>query len=430
MPDPIPQQIAGIPETDGIDPLLSETLLSRCGRNLGGSAIRELLANSGPDTIAFAGGYPDKEALLTGSEIAQLTVQIDQQPHVYGPNGVQGLMQYLPTEGRPYTINAIAQLAATRGIQVEPDRVFVSTSGSQGVLHALSTLIADPSDTVIVERPTYLGFMQAMAPRRPRFVGVDMDNEGIDPNRLEDELKRNPKTKCVYLGPTAQNPTGISMSPQRMQDVAYLAKVHDVLIVEDDPYSALGDKPQNALATHAPDHTLYVSTGSKIGSPGFRVGWAIAPKDYHGHNLAQLLNQENEGRSLFPSGLNQALFAEYVRSGMMGTRLPEIAALYRRRRQIMLQQLEAHLPDGYDFTHPDGGMFIWLTGPSGVDMREVLAASIQEHNVSFVPGCFFFAEQEVAKQHLNTARLNFTSQPDENIERGIEGLAATLRSFS
>lgn len=414
---------------DATDNILSGHLLSEAGRALGGSAIRELLKNSGPHVIAFAGGYPDKKTLLDAEAMQDLIGAIDENPQIYGPDGVSGLMQYLPTAGRPFMNETVLKLARERGVEADQSQVFVSTGGSQGVLRALGEVLLDPGDVVLVENPTYIGAMQAWAPKRPNLVGVDMDDDGIKLEDLQRQFDaQGGKVKALYVVPTCQNPTGITTSNERLRAIAEFAKVNNILIIEDDPYSAFSDHKSDSLASLAPDNTIYVSTGSKTSSPGLRVGWAITPKNFRNEQLSDVLTRENEGASLFPSGLGQAIFAEFVRRGRYHGRLPVVTEMYRQKRHAMIDAMEKHLPDGYTFTRPDGGMFVWVTGPKGVDMREVLKETVQA-GVSFVPGCFFYAEPEVAAAHLNTARFCFVTESMERIPEGIEKFATVLKAM-
>ncbi|MCB0128909.1 MAG: PLP-dependent aminotransferase family protein, partial [Caldilineaceae bacterium] len=221
------------------------------------------------------------------------------------------------------------------------------------------------------------------------------------------------------LVPTFQNPTGRTLSIERRQAIAALLQEYGVLLVEDDPYRDLRYRGEALppIKHFAPEHVVYVSTLSKTFAPGLRIGFCVAPKAVH-----RWLVITKQGVDLHTSTLNQALAAEYLAGGYLQQQLPKILAIYAPRQQAMLAALDRHLPEGFQWTQPDGGMFLWLEGPETLDTEKAYWRAI-EQNVAFVPGKFFFAEANTGR---NTMRLNFTMSDEPTIDRAVATLAQVL----
>ena len=377
------------------------------------SAIREILkVAASPDVISLAGGLPAAESF----PLDLLPRLLDDVIRRYGA----AALQYDASEGFAPLREALVPHLAARGVTATPDDVLVM-SGSQGALDGLGKIFLSPGDLVAVEAPTYLGALQAFVPYQPRFVEIATDEDGLIPEAL-DALLAAHTVKFIYAVPTFQNPTGRTLSGGRRQQVAEILQRRDALLIEDDPYSDLRyvGEPVPPIRSLAPDHVVYLSTLSKTFAPGLRLGICVAPAE-----VLRWLVIARQGVDLHTGTLSQALAAEYVGGGHLERRLPGIIELYRPRREAMLAALERWMPEGFRWTEPEGGMFIWVTGPRGLD-ADVLYERALARGVAFVPGRFFYAASEDGDEveGRSTFRMNFTAAEHAVIEAAVEGLGA------
>ena len=374
------------------------------------NAIREILkVVSNPGIISLAGGIPSPESFPMDI-IQELTQKVLKK---YKSRA----FQYDLTEGFLPLREQVSILLQARGINILPGEVNI-TSGSQGVLDAIAKLTISKGDKIALEAPTYLGALSAFNPYEPCYIPMDMDDEGLVPESLELTLNTH-EIKFIYLVPTFQNPTGRSLTLERRIQIAGIIKKHNVLLVEDDPYSALRYKgdPVPAIKTLAPDHVIYISTLSKIFAPGLRIGFYAAPKF-----LRKWLVLVKQGVDLHTSTFNQALAAEYLEGDYLSEHLPRIIDIYKPRQKAMLDALTRMLPQGFSCAPSDGGMFLWVAGPKGFKAMSLYDKAI-ENGVAFVPGQFFYTNP---KEGLETMRLNYTMADEATIETGIEKLTAAI----
>jgi len=317
--------------------------------------------------------------------------------------------------------HALVDFVAQKEIHTTFDDITVY-NGSQSVLDIIGKILISPNDLVAFESRRYLGAISAFNAYEPQYVAIDTDNDGIIPESLEQVLSEN-SIKFIYMVSTFQNPTGRTLTHERRQQIADIVKQHGVLVVEDDPYSALRFRGEPVLPfyTYAPDNTIYVSTVSKTFAPGLRVGFCIAPPV-----IREWMSIAKQGADLHTNTYAQALASEYLTGGYAEQQLPKIINLYKPRQEAMLAAMERYLPDNYRWTKPDGGMFIWVEGPDGIDAEQLYWKAV-ERKIAFVPGKFFFIKPE---QGLGTMRLNFTKIDEEVIDNAIQILAGVIRDFS
>lgn len=383
--------------------------LSQRTNQMGVNAIREILkVVSKGDVISLAGGIPAPESFPL-DVIRQLTNDVLDE---YGA----AALQYDATEGFYPLRTALIEHLRARGVPCELDELAVF-SGSQSILDTVAKMLISPGDTIAVEVPSYVGALSAFNAYEPNYVAIETDENGLIPDSLEAILK-NHTVKFVYLVPTFQNPTGRTLTQERRERVAELLKEYDVLLLEDDPYGALrysGESP-TSIRQLAPDHVIYSSSFSKIMAPGLRIGYCVAPTE-----LMEWLIVAKQGADLHTQTFGQAIAALYLTSGHLDSHLPNILELYRPRRDAMLTALETHMPEGFTWSHPDGGMFLWVEGPADLD-GEALYWRCVERGVAFVPGKFFYFEDGAGE---NTLRLNFTMVPPATIDQAIRLLAET-----
>lgn len=370
------------------------------------NAIREILkVVADPGILSLAGGIPSPDSF-------PMDIFEDLTARVLATYKSQAF-QYDLTEGFMPLREEVARLLEARGIAIAPEAVNI-TSGSQGVLDAAAKLMISKGDKIALEAPTYLGAISAFNPYEPQYISMEMDDQGLVPEALERTLKTH-KIKFIYLVPTFQNPTGRSLTMDRRQKIARIIKQYNALLIEDDPYSALryAGEALPPIKTLAPDHVIYISTLSKVFAPGLRIGFYAAPKF-----LRQWLVLVKQGVDLHTSTFNQALAAEYLAGNYLDRQLPKIIDLYRPRQQAMRDALARHLPRGFTISPSDGGMFLWVTGPAGMQALDLYKKAV-EKGVAFVPGQFFYTDP--TKGH-ETMRLNYTMIDETTLETAVEKL--------
>ncbi len=388
-----------------------EKLLSQRTLSMQSNAIREILAVvSQPGMISLAGGIPAPQSFPL-EELYRINETVLDR---YGASA----LQYDLTEGFTPFREALADYLAGKGAQVNAEDILVF-NGSQSVLDTLGKVLISPGDTIALESPSYLGAISAFNAYEPRYVTIETDDEGIVPDSLVEVLEKR-SVKFIYLVSTFQNPTGRTLSAGRRREVAEVIQRYEALVVEDDPYSDLRyrGEPIAPFYSFAPDNTVYVSTVSKVFAPGLRLGFCIAPQTIH-----HWLRIAKQGADLHSNTYAQALATEYIRGGYLERQLPKIIALYQPRQEAMLAAMDQFMPKGYRWTKPEGGMFIWIDGPDGLDAEEIYWRAVEE-KVAFVPGKYFFIDQAAG---LGTMRLNFTMSDEAAIARAIEILARVIR---
>ena len=385
---------------------------------MGGSAIREILKlTEQPDVISFAGGLPAPE-FFPGEDVIEACITTVRE------NGAHA-MQYSQTEGLyPLREWLAGQMVGLDG-KIDAENVMI-TSGSQQALDMIGRTFIDAGDRIVAESPTYLGALQAWNIYGAEYLAVPSDNDGIVTDGIEKVLQQNPK--FMYLLPNFQNPSGVSISLERRRKLVALAAEYGVPIVEDDPYGALRfegeelpsvialDSQRDPGATNYDGSVIYLSTFSKILVPGFRLAWVVAPK-----SIIDKLAMGKQAMDLHTATFTQYVAYEICKTGFLDGHLQRLRKEYGQRRDIMLEALEQHMPEGVRWTHPNGGLFLWVVVPEGLDTIEIFKEAVKE-KVAFVPGAGFHPQSGVT----NTMRLNFSNARPEQIRIGIARLGAVL----
>ncbi|WDP87573.1 MAG: PLP-dependent aminotransferase family protein [Desulfobacter sp.] len=377
------------------------------------NAIREILkVVSNPGIISLAGGIPSPDSFPM-EIFEQLCSQV---LTTYKSQA----FQYDLTEGFMPLREQMAGLLENRGIKITPQAVNI-TSGSQGVLDAAAKLMISKGDKIAIEAPTYLGAISAFNPYEPEYIPMEMDDQGLVPESLEQVLNTH-NIKFIYLVPTFQNPTGRSLTMERRVKIAQIIKKHNTLLIEDDPYSALRYSGEDLapIKTLAPDHVVYISTLSKVFAPGLRIGFYAAPEF-----IRQWLVLVKQGVDLHTSTFNQALAAQYLAGNHLKAQLPKIIDLYRPRQKAMMDALEHHLPKEFKVAPSEGGMFLWVQGPKGLNGMDLYQKAL-ENGVAFVPGQFFYTDPD---QGHETMRLNYTMADEPTLEKAVEKLGRAVRQM-
>jgi 2-aminoadipate transaminase len=386
--------------------------LARRAQALGGGEITAILALAGAtDVITFSGGFPDPQtfpAEILASIAAKL---IAQDPAV--------ALQYSATEGLAGVRDYVAgRLESREGTAPGPGELMI-TSGGIDCMELLAKSYVDPGDVVVVEAPTYLGAIMAFRGYEADVRGVAVDGDGMRVDLLGDLLAGGLRPKIVYTIPDYQNPTGLSMNAERRHELVRLARRYGFLILEDVAYRDLGfgSAPPPCLWSLAPDVVLQAGTFSKIFFPGVRLGWAAGPAE-----IVSRLVVAKQNSDQCSGALGQRMLEEYGRAGHLDRQIVSSRALYARRAALMADALGAHMPDGTTWTRPQGGFYVWLTAPGGVD-TVALSAAARARKVAYVPGRPFYPAEAGAAQ----IRLAYSRVADHLIDEGIRRIGEVLR---
>lgn len=391
-------------------------------KHIKSSAIRELLKlTQRPEIISFAGGLPAAEVFPIERFREACCKVLETQAHI--------ALQYGATEGYEPLREMIARHTSRYGIAAKLENVMI-TSGSQQALDLIGKLLINSGDSVLVEAPTYLGALQAFSVYGAEYISVPSDDDGLQTELLEQRLRLGPK--FMYVLPNFQNPGGTTLSEGRRHQLVLLADRYGVPIVEDDPYGQLRYEGEHLPSLVVLDrenlrrdngyslgNVIYLSTFSKTLAPGLRLGWIVAPPE-----VISKLVQLKQGADLHTSTFVQSVAYEVARDNFLDEHIRMIRCVYGERRNVMLEALQECFPPEATWTRPQGGLFLWVTLPAGVDSQKLLQAALQQ-NVAFVPGESFYANNGgEGSRHL---RLNFSNAAPEQIREGIRRLASAIK---
>ncbi|CAM4525748.1 aminotransferase-like domain-containing protein [Corallococcus exiguus] len=384
--------------------------LSRRMSRMKTSAVREILKIAErPDILSFAGGLPAPE-LFPVDAIAKAFEE------TFAREGRPAL-QYSTTEGFAPLREWISSHLARKGQHVHADQVLI-TSGSQQGLDLVGKVLLDPGDLVVVEDPSYLAALQTFGGYEVEFATVRSDDAGMDTDDLAALLKKR-VPKLLYVIPNFQNPKGTTLSLERRKALVRLAQEHRFIILEDDPYGELRFKGVHLPSLASMDDqgvVLSLSTFSKTLAPGLRLGWVTGPRP-----LLKSLTIAKQATDLHTATLAQRATALLLETFDYAGHIQALMPVYSERATAMLAALEAHMPKGTKWTRPDGGMFLWVELPQGLDAATLLPRAV-EQKVAFVPGAPFFAND----QKPQFMRLNYSNRPPDLINEGMRRLGSVI----
>ncbi len=379
------------------------------------SAMRDLMAlTDRPEVISLAGGMPDTSTFPPETYAALMTRVAEE--------ACAKALQYGPTEGFAAVAHCIGEVMAAEGMEVDEGELLVTTGGQQVIDLVCKTLI-DPGDVIVAEAPTYPGAVPTFSSYQADVVQIALDAEGMRVDELEqtlDQLEREGRRpKFIYTIPTFQNPGGVTMSLPRRQRLVRIAHERELLVLEDNPYGLLryeGDPLPPLYALDGGAFVIYLGTFSKILSPGIRLGWAAAPRP-----VLQKMNLGKQAADLCSSSMTQLFVATYFEQGDWRAYIDSLLALYRRRRDAMLEALAAHFPREAAWTRPAGGLFIWAMLPDYIDTTDLLARALRE-DVAFVPGRAAYLDGRGG----SSMRLNFSGVDEQQIREGVRRIGAVV----
>jgi 2-aminoadipate transaminase len=390
-------------------------LFARRTQEMKSSAMRDLMAiTARPEVISLAGGLPDTSC-FPSEDVAALMSRV-------AADSSARALQYGPTEGMNELKACIVEVMAEEGMDVGADELLITTGGQQVIDLVCKTLI-DPGDVIVAEGPTYPGAVPTFGAYQADVVQIEMDADGLRVDRLEetlDRLEADGRTpKFVYTVPTFQNPAGVTMSLERRRELVRIAKQRELFVLEDNPYGLLryeGDALPPLYALDGGEFVIYLGTFSKILSPGLRLGWTAAPRP-----VLEKLNLGKQGVDLCSSTFAQFFVVEYFTSRDWRRLLGSFRDVYRRRRDVLLEALEEHLPAEAEWTRPDGGLFIWATLPPYIDTTDLLARALREH-VAFVPGRAAYLDGRGG----SAMRLNFSGVSEDDLREGVRRIGKVV----
>lgn len=391
-----------------------EQYFSKRIKNTPPSFIRESLkVIQDPEIISFAGGLPNPISFPQ----EELKISTNRILEKFGDK----IYQYSSTLGlKPLREYIIDRFNKTWNSNYNTDNVIITT-GSQQALDLLGKIFVNENDNVLIEKPSYLGFLQAFCLYNANFCPVKLENDGLNIEDLKKVIELyNPK--LAYLIPNFQNPTGILYSSQNRKNIFEIIKNQDLLVIQDDPYGELkfDGKPKIPyIGINETDKNIYLGSFSKIIAPGMRIGYAIAHKD-----IIQKLETAKQAADLHSNIFCQYIIMDYLENNDFNKHIEEIKTLYRNRAEKMIRCMEKYLPKDIKFTNPKGGMFIWVTLNENKSALKLFNKAI-EKKVAFIPGNPFY----INESNVNTFRLNYTNATEQNIEEGIKRLGQAIQEI-
>ena len=384
-------------------------------RGMTASEIRALFAvASRPEVVSLAGGMPNLAALPLDS-IAGVAEELVRD---FGTVA----MQYGMAQGDETLRDQICEIMRLEGIEGHPDDVIV-TVGSQQALDLVTRIFVDPGDVILAEGPSYVGALGVFASYQAQVVHVAMDDQGLVPDNLRAAIASvkaaGGRIKFLYTIPNFHNPAGVSMAPERRPEIVEICHEAGILILEDNPYGLLGFSGETVPALRSLDteNVIYLGSFSKTFAPGFRVGWALAP-----HAVREKLTLASEAADLCPPAFSQLMVSRYLTTQPWREQIKAFREMYRERRDATLSALTDLMPEGVSWTQPEGGFYVWVTLPPGIDAKAMLPRAVTAR-VAYVPGTGFYSDGFGA----SSLRLSYCYPTPERIREGVKRFAAVLQ---
>lgn len=376
--------------------------------NLQASAIREILKfTSDPEVISFAAGNPAPEAFPV-DDIKRISNEI------LNKNPILAL-QYSLTEGYTPLRNVLKERMLKEGNFNSDKDELIITSGAQQSNELCAKVLCDEGDTIICEAPSFIGSLNAFKSYNVNLVGIELEEDGINLEKLEEAIKTNQNTKLIYLIPNFQNPTGRTMSLEKRKRVYELAEKYDIFILEDNPYGDIrfaGEHIQSIKSMDTDGRVIYSGTFSKVLAPGIRVGYCSAPKE-----IISKIVVCKQVSDVHTNIWAQVLAERFLSTCDMESHLRQIRKIYKHKCELMLSEIKKNFSDKIKYTVPEGGLFIWCTLPEGYDMMSFCKRAVEEYKVAVVPGMAFTVNET---DKTTSFRLNFSTPTDDEIIKGCE----------
>lgn len=385
--------------------------LSDNAKNMRRSAIRDLLSVANkPEIISFGGGFPNQDTFPVEDLKEILIDLLNEEPHK--------VLQYGSTEGSVLLRQQLAKKYQADGLDVTEKNIVITTA-SQQAIDLIARILINPGDTILCGLPSYLGALQAFYSYQANPVGIPKDEHAEVVVKTLCALGKKPK--FIYAIPDYQNPTGVTMTMEQRLEIVEVAKKYDLIILEDSPYKEIRFDGESlpTIYSMCPERVILLGTLSKTFAPGLRLGWVLGSEQ-----VIEKIIVAKQSADLCTPILNQELAGRYIASGKFDENLKKTIALYRGKRNLMLECLDKYMPEGVTWTKPDGGLFMLVTLPEGYDARDLFDLAIKE-NVAFIIGEVFFCDGG----GQNTLRLNFSYVSDEKMVEGVKRLARATKKL-
>lgn len=379
--------------------------------NMRRSPARNILAGlNQKELISFAGGYPNPDTF----PVNDLKIVVRE---ILDKNGSRAL-QYGATEGETCLREAIAARYLSKGIEVGTSSIMITTS-SQQAIDLCSKVFLNRDDRLVCSLPTYFGALQSFW-----FYGgipTGIATEAHLEETVVNLIKGDKKPKFIYTVPDFQNPSGITLTLEERKKMIQIARDYDLIIIEDSPYRDLRyeGKEVPALISLDRERVIHLGTFSKTLAPGFRLGWVIANKE-----IVNKLVMAKQSADLSASVFDQYVAAGYLNKGLFDLNMEKTIYQYRMKRDLMIGCFTRYMPEGVSWTHPEGGLFLFVTVPEGISATDILKETLKQ-NLAFVPGEIFYCDGG----GRNTMRINFSYMDLNRIEKGVEILSSVIRKF-
>jgi len=381
------------------------------------SAIREILKfTSMPGVISFAAGNPAPEAFPT-EKVAEISKQLLMKDPILA-------MQYSITEGYPKLRNLLKERLAKDNAYCDGKDELIITSGAQQANELACKVLLNRGDTLICESPSFIGSINAFKSYGVNIVGIPLENDGMDMEALEEALKTNPNCKLIYVIPNFQNPTGIVTSLQKRKKLYELACKYNVIILEDNPYGDLrcdGEDVPSIKSMDIENRVIYSGTFSKILAPGFRTGYVSGPSE-----IISKMIVCKQVADVHSNIWAQAICEQFMRTVDLDEHFNKLRSIYRRKRDIMLSNMDSTFSKKIKYNKPEGGLFIWCTLPDDCDMNEFCQKAVKDYKIALVPGNAFLIDEN---EKTTSFRMNFSTPTDEQLEKGTKILGAMSREL-
>lgn len=379
------------------------------------SAIREILKfTSMPGVISFAAGNPAPEAFPTET-VAEISKKLLMENPILA-------MQYSITEGYPELRDLLKERLAKDNAYCEGKDELIITSGAQQANELACKVLLNRGDTLICESPSFIGSLNAFKSYGVNLVGIPLENDGMNMEALEEALKTNPNCKLIYVIPNFQNPTGIVTSLQKRKKLYELACKYNVVILEDNPYGDLrceGEDVPSIKSMDVENRVVYSGTFSKILAPGFRTGYVSGPSE-----IISKMIVCKQVADVHSNIWAQAVCEQFMRTVDLDEHFNKLRSIYRRKRDIMLSEMDNTFSKKVKYNKPEGGLFIWCTLPDDCDMNKFCQKAVKDYKIALVPGNAFLINEN---EKTTSFRMNFSTPTDEQLKEGTRILGAMSR---
>lgn len=380
--------------------------------NLTGAATREILKYlTRPEIISFAGGFPSSEC-LPKEEVKEICNRVLTEEPV-------AALQYGTTEGFKQLREKLIGFVSDVGIEAALDEILIISGGQQGI-DLMSKIFIDKGDVVLVENPTYLTALQIFNSYQAKIVGVNSTHDGIDIEDLEKKIKQH-KPKFMYVVSTFSNPTGKTYTVENRKAIVEVTSKYNVMVLEDDPYSRLrfaGTPVPSIKHFDKTGNVVYLTSFSKIISPGLRIGVAVGNKE-----VIRKMAIGKQGADVSTCNLSQLIVNRFLEEGLIKKNIERALPVYREHKTAMISAIEKYMPEEYKYIDTEGGLFLWGHVEADMDMSKILLEAIEKYSVAYIQGSVFYVDGS----GLNTFRLNFSNASLEQIDKGIHSLGNLLK---